>query len=282
MKKTFVSALVVVMLLVQPNAVSVAAKAGSKCSKLGQIQKSGKSLIICDVVKGKRLWRNADSFEKSEYEAKKLAEGIRAEYNKIVNSNLGKRCVEGRNCKVGNTGPGGGIIFYDEGSQQSWGRYLEFAPNGWSGGLDDPTARWCDTRDQLGAFRKEIGSGKSNTDLMLTACNSGAAVSARSYTGGSKSDWSLPSASELNELCKFAKNQYTGDPRESCETGSIRDETVEKSIRKGFTRAGYWSSSEHNGVVFFLATVFRFTGLGNPSELQMKEYLYSIRPVRAF
>ena len=34
----------------------------------------------------------------------------------------------GRNCRIGNTGPGGGIVFYDAYSQQSWGRYLEVAP----------------------------------------------------------------------------------------------------------------------------------------------------------
>ena len=279
MKKTFATVLLTIMLIGQPNALSATPKVGSNCTKLGQIQKSGKALIVCDVIKGKRVWRNADSFEKSEYEDKKRAEAIKAEYNRVVNSNLGKRCITGTTCKVGNTGPGGGIVFYDEGSRQPWGRYLELAPNGWSGTSEDPTASWCDITDSLGAFGKEIGTGKSNTDLMETACSSGASVLARSYSGGGKSDWFLPSEGESNEMCKFAKNQYTGDPRVKCVTYSVRDESVSTTIRSGFTLKRYWSSTENNGVIDFIAFKYDFSSSGGTD---FKSSLAAVRPIRAF
>ena len=35
-------------------------------------------------------------------------------------------CMEdGINCKVGDVGPRGGIVYYDAGSMQWWGRFLE-------------------------------------------------------------------------------------------------------------------------------------------------------------
>ncbi|MCX6532985.1 MAG: hypothetical protein NTW34_02145, partial [Actinobacteria bacterium] len=55
-------------------------------------------------------------------------------------------CANGGVCAVGDTGPGGGIVFYDAGSVQSWGRYLEAACAGWQNNCDgttaDPQAEW--------------------------------------------------------------------------------------------------------------------------------------------
>ena len=204
------------------------------------------------------------------------------EYDKLVNSNLGKRCVVGGTCKVGNTGPGGGIVFYDEGSKKPWGRYLELAPNGWSGTPEDPTANWCEVNKHLGAFGKEIGTGRSNTGIIVATCTSGAAIIASSYSGGGKTDWFLPSNDELNEMCKFAKNQYTGDPREDCTTFSVYDETIAQTIRKGFTLKGYWSSTEHNGDVFFIAHKHSLGGWSSARSNNLKTDLFSVRPIRAF
>lgn len=89
----------------------------------------------------------------------------------------GAVCVAGGPCAIGDTGPGGGIVFYDAGSLQPWGRYLEAAPAGWSGSQTDPQVMWCQTSTEIsGAAGTAIGTGATNTAAMLAACSSGAAT----------------------------------------------------------------------------------------------------------
>ena len=136
-----------------------------------------------------------------------------------------KTCVVGGNCPVGSKGPGGGIVFYDAGSQLSWGRYLEVAPSGWSGTTLDPKVSWCTAGDDFGNFQKkpgsngteaiesflseDLGAGPQNTNLMVSKCSQGAANLARTYSGGGKSDWSLPSRKEAEALWKYQLNDKT-------------------------------------------------------------------------
>jgi hypothetical protein len=174
-------------------------------------------------------------------------------------------CAQGGTCSIGDTGPGGGKVFYLQTATAAapW-RYLEAAPNTWSGGIADPQMKWCsntsnfipnlstgDTTTVQSATA--IGAGYANTQKMLRGCTFGAAIMATSYNGGGKSDWFLPSKDELNQL--FSQSAIVG----------------------GFLAYFYWSSSEFGANLAFLQL---FTNGGQ--FIFNKDYSLCIRPVRAF
>jgi hypothetical protein len=187
-------------------------------------------------------------------------------------------CAQGGACVVGNTGPGNGTVFYDAGSMQSWGRYLEAAPNTWSGDVADPTLPWCLLNGSalnggsplVGAPGTAFGTGWANTERAARYCDSGAAVSTRGYHGGGEADWFLPSTDELNQLCRWARALDTSSTA-SCQT-SFDDPTV-----GGFTAGNYWSSTElSSGVanqIWFVNGGLYNTGMDSAE---------SVRPIRAF
>ena len=150
-------------------------------------------------------------------------------------------------CGIGDIGPGGGVVFYDAGSVQPWGRFLEAGP---------ALARteWCDDSTPSVAGTKEwIGSGKKNTELIADACRSGAANTVSDYDGGGKNDWFLPSKDELNELYK------------------------QRDSVGGFEKGYYWSSSQYGADAAWLQL---FTN-GNQDGSD-KDGTLGVRPVRAF
>jgi hypothetical protein len=104
-------------------------------------------------------------------------------------------------CPVGSIGPAGGVVFYDAGTKQSWGRYLEISIK------DLPEVfGWCSSTDAEGInldTSKEIGSGYSNTQKIRSKCNqdsSNAGLVAIHYASGGFSDWFIPSLDELLKL----------------------------------------------------------------------------------
>jgi len=150
-------------------------------------------------------------------------------------------CAQGGACAVGDTGPGGGIVFYVAGANfTSTGsdcgtscRYLEAATS------DLATADWCsDVTTSLNVTATGIGSGMSNTTSADTTCTSGAIQLAADYTNNGKSDWHLPSKDELNELCKYARN--TGQAA----GGATRCSGGSDASLRGFATGHYRSSSE--------------------------------------
>ena len=120
---------------------------------------------------------------------------------------------------IGDTGPAGGFVFYDKGSYSDGWRYMEAAPSDQSTGIG-----WGGDGITVGGTGTGIGSGKSNTESIVTQLGSGnyAAQLCSDFELGDYDDWFLPSKDELNEL-------YT-----------------QKDTVGGFASLVYWSSSEHS------------------------------------
>ena len=128
------------------------------------------------------------------------------------NFSAGATCATGGTCTLGQTGPGGGIVFYDAGSTQTWGRYLEIAPSTWNGTDTATSAQWCSTTNKIeNAGLTGIGDGLTNTLMATSDCASSptnAIYLARNYAGGSFSDWHLPSINEAQAL--YPQDTLTG------------------------------------------------------------------------
>jgi len=183
-----------------------------------------------------------------------------------------KTCAEDGPCAVGDTGPGGGKVFYvASGNFTSTGsncgtacKYLEAAPS------DQGTVAWCsNTSSSLGVTAQGIGSGMSNTTTADSTCTSGAIQVAADYTNNSKTDWHLPSKDELNEMCKYARTQATGNTSVICNSGG--------SLLGGFAAGLYWSSSENFAVYAWFQDFYN--GFQVDSNKGNANY---VRPVRAF
>ena len=112
---------------------------------------------------------------------------------------------------VGDTGPGGGIVFYVDLTREPGAQYFEAACAGWQNNCDgttaDPLAEWgCFGTVISGADGLVIGTGELNSSEILADCpTAGIAVDlADDYSHNTLDDWFLPSRDELNALCKWA------------------------------------------------------------------------------
>jgi hypothetical protein len=182
---------------------------------------------------------------------------------------------------LGGTGPGGGIIFYDAGSVQSWGRYLEVAPKTWYGGTSDPRMVWSRNTSTSVATNTTLGSGSANTDAIITLDSAPgyAAVAARAYAGVGGStlgQWFLPSKDELNLLCSY----FTGQPQDlngNYFNACSGNAATGRSGASGFFIDYYWSSSQTSATAAW-AEYMNDGGFGNFN----KTSIQPVRPIRAF
>ena len=192
--------------------------------------------------------------------------------------NAALSCAAGGACRVGDTGPGGGKVFYvaptsfaSTGSAcGSACKYLEAAQIGWikaatpagqtncavaGTSTADPYCAWSgNTTTRIGTTSNAIGAGYANTSAIITQSNVAgrAATVARAFQGGGKTDWILPSKDELTQVY------------------------LQKSVLGGFDFNYYWSSSEGAaGLAWFQG----FDGYGDNGAKTATLY---VRPVRAF
>lgn len=117
-------------------------------------------------------------------------------------------CADGGECVVGDIGPGGGIVFYDAGQNEEWGRYLEVVAPGWAGeaGPIDPKARLCVDVESCPKFKvqkRTIGLGKSTwSEVSDRECTDCAQNLLKKLNEGDIKDWFVPNIRELRALLK--------------------------------------------------------------------------------
>lgn len=222
---------------------------------------------------------------------------------------VAQTCAAGGSCLVGDTGPGGGIVYYVDNTGFSCGadftstgsptsglcKYLEVAPSDWNTGAD-PQKVWAATAENQGidvsGITNETTANNSSTGLGLglknsiaivtqngaynASINDYAAGAARAYTNNSKSDWYLPTTAELNLLCQWGRN-ITQVAETTCTGGTLNSGT---GVNGGFVTGEvsfYWSSSEYNAIYSWFQDFEDSYQDGNRKFAEVH-----VRPVRAF
>jgi hypothetical protein len=117
-------------------------------------------------------------------------------------------CAEGGTCKIGDTGPGGGKVFYVAPDffmvNGKSARYLELYPEGFLFTFGE-----CERKKQVIATRSEIGSGSKNTQLLAKKCPG---MTNTSVQIRNAYDWFIPSIEELKLASKFIRDFHLEIP----------------------------------------------------------------------
>ena len=198
---------------------------------------------------------------------------------------------------VGDVGPAGGTVFYVSKTGFYCGstytarcKYLEVAPNTWSGGSSDPTKTWstvscvvtlCKNFAYEQNTLSNIGRGHSYTLGSSQTNTSFAQPAARAYNstfrGIKFSDWHLPSGAELNQLCKFARGLSWTSDETACNAIGIG--TAQSAASLGFQTGRYNASSQFDATG---AWYVNFSdGTSGDGGVFNNSGMY-VRPIRAF
>ena len=220
----------------------------------------------------------------------------------ISSQNVKKLTVETskagpRTYSLGDTGPGGGTVFYVNNSGFTCGatlsdtcKYMEYAPANWASGFSewttpssgggwsdsyaltrgavDPPIPMVDNCTKVISGTVSIGAALYNT-IALANCNAiNAAEHVRAYRGGGLDDWGIPTRNDLSTLNSYRKTLYP--------SWASADDAVNGGIS---TIDAFWTSSG-NGNGFYFEYLNRDTrGPLGPTNIT---YQLLIKPVRAF
>ena len=180
-------------------------------------------------------------------------------------------CADGGVCAVGDTGPGGGVVYIlSNTSGNTTGLTFEAARNDWDGAAPDGTAQWCNASTaSIAGLGTAIGTGSSNSATIATTCASTGAFDAAEYvrgkTIGGKTDWFLPSRNEALEI-------YT---QRSVFTGNY-------AINEGADTARYLTSSQGTNSATARVAYLQGSLFPGTSANFNKQFNSSVRPVRSF
>ena len=186
-------------------------------------------------------------------------------------------------CKIGDIGPGGGIVFYDAGKDEYWGRYLEIAPVQCEG-IKIPWRPVGNTKTvykssgnqsaaELRVLAKGLGMGKVNTRVITIGLGAGvyAAKWAEDLNCGGVDDWFLPSKDELDMAYnRLAQNRIGGQ------------DTPVGAFNKGY----YWTSTDYNNTTAWTQYFMDGQQFDRVQTLsgnkQPPANPFRVRPIRAF
>ena len=211
---------------------------------------------------------------------------------------------------IGDTGPGGGVIFYYLAAGFTCGptrastcKYLEAAPPALglatfdSDTVNTTSRTWAQNTPrnyQLTtvnnatspetATATALGWGYRNTRAIILQGNTNPATSAAALadshtvtvSGVVYDDWYLPSTDELNQMCKWARG-ITGVNLTNLAQGCTGGALNTGPGAAGFAADFYWSSTE-NSSLFSEVRLFRTGGGG----LENKNWPQYVRAIRAF
>jgi len=211
-------------------------------------------------------------------------------------------CDLGGPCTVGETGPGGGIIFYVAPAGFSCGptgsstcKNLEIAPSGWNG-ADSDEEYWSSFAKSLTQMNgkgqmvsdynnvslSSIGRGYINTATIIANEANGqiyAANRAQNYRGGGFSDWYLPNVAEANAICRWTTGANPINHGSICVGGTVNQ--ARYGAQSANLGGHFWTSSERMYISGHRISFQIGLTDDNPTE-QEKRRFNKVRPIRAF